>query len=85
MVHIPSNSSIEPFELCSFRTKNLTMILMIKKKCCPNVPGGACFSVVDCLEKPAATDFVGDITHQQPVTMRVMPHVLMLQLTLVFI
>lgn len=74
MVQTPSNSRIEPFELCSFYTQNLTMILMINKKCCPNVPGGACFSIVDRLEKPAATDSVGDITHQQPVTMRVMPH-----------
>lgn len=48
------------------------MVMMVAKKCCPILAEVAVFSVVDRVEKLAATDFVGDITRQQTVTTSVM-------------
>lgn len=46
---------------------------------------GCWFSVVDSVEKLAVSDFVGDITRQQPVTTSVMSRVLMLQLAFIYL
>lgn len=63
----------------SLLVSNLTTILMNTKKY-SSWGEAAGFSSAELLEKLAGTDFVGDITRQQPAPTRVMSRVLMPQL-----
>lgn len=70
--HLKQLQKKQSLKIYLFYTPNLTTIMIITKKCWPVLAESAAFSVVDRVEKLAATDFVGDITHQQPVTLSLM-------------
>lgn len=69
LVHAPNNSRKEPLELAtgSSYPKSDNDINDYQETLC-NLAEVTCFPIVEYSEKTASIDFVGDTTHQQPVT-----------------